>query len=184
MKKLLFILILVPLACFGQDIVNSNWNCGEPFVDHRDRKDYLTTLIGNQCWFSENLQYVQTYGYDSFQEWYINRDNGYYWVYQDSLGILDSLGVYYSSDLIINSEVCPSGARVPSQSDLSELNAFPGVNSVTLTEGGWTEFNLFDNLYAYSLSNSSSPSLSQNGIIETYNAFYNSSGLGVSKAFR
>ena len=33
------------------------WACGQPFLDTRDGQTYNTVQIGDQCWFSENLNY-------------------------------------------------------------------------------------------------------------------------------
>ena len=35
--------------------ITQTWSCGQPITDTRDGKIYNTVLIGNQCWFSQNL---------------------------------------------------------------------------------------------------------------------------------
>lgn len=50
--------------CF-EFFINNNWeesscafNCGDAFVDIRDRQSYQSVQIGNQCWMKENLKYL------------------------------------------------------------------------------------------------------------------------------
>jgi uncharacterized protein (TIGR02145 family) len=60
MKKFYFVFvfllvifqILCPFNTFPQ-----SWSCGSPFTDTRDNTVYNTVLIGNQCWFQQNLNY-------------------------------------------------------------------------------------------------------------------------------
>jgi len=103
----LFFVLILSASLSAQETVNSNWNCGESYIDSRDGREYTTTLIGEQCWFTECLKYKTDNGYTEEQNWYINNDIGIHWVYGvDSLSI-DSRPTHSSVPSPSKSEKAP-----------------------------------------------------------------------------
>lgn len=79
--------------------------CGVLMQDNRDGEIYGTVKIGNQCWMSENLRYSGI--------------SGAYFDALDPTG--QKLGALYSWSTSIRDNTCPTGWRMPSNDDLTQL---------------------------------------------------------------
>jgi|GEM_PF-1529063 len=98
------------------------WTCGRDNVaDSRDGKSYTTVLIGSQCWFKENLTYID--GICNTKTFINGTDNGYCvagaygWLYQWSL-------------TSASAAFCPSGWHVATDGEFTTLANYLGGESV------------------------------------------------------
>ena len=97
--------------------------CPDSATD-REGTVYKTVAIGEQCWFAENLA-VSTH-----------RDGSE--VVDSAVIHLEKYGRLYRFDSVANAAgLCPTGWRVPSDSDLQELEAFLGMPASELNELRW-----------------------------------------------
>lgn len=80
----------------------------EFFVDSRDTKEYKIIKIGDQIWFTENLNY----------------DTEGSWWYNDKKSIGKRHGRLYTWDAAM--DACPEGWHLPSDKEWTELIAFYG----------------------------------------------------------
>ena len=134
--------LLALLTEFGADCngPNASFSCGSP-VDYQGHT-YETVLIGEQCWFAENLRATNLVSGEAIQQaqdtasW--SNAEGPAWCYYENEGgvELDDFGVLYNFH-VVQSGICPQGWRVPDRDDwLDEglrewvAGAFPetGVN--------------------------------------------------------
>ena len=91
------------------------WSCGDPL--EYQGYDYETVLIGEQCWFAENLRAE-------------NYRNGEHIASHDySTNALEFGVLYRGAVLIADQNVCPAGWSVTSDSDWLELELFLGAES-------------------------------------------------------
>ena len=125
-----------------------DWLCGDP-VSYQGY-DYATVLIGEQCWFSENLR-CQNYengdeipSYLSGNEWQ-NTNSGAVAVYDEnasSLFALETYGRLYNWYAVVDSlGLCPIGWHVPTDGEWMVMTDFLGGPSVVggkmKTNYGW-----------------------------------------------
>ena len=137
------------------------WACGDPL--QYQGYDYATVLIGEQCWFAENLRAELYLNGDSIPsgltdvEWFqtVSTDLGALAIYGEGVSSCDSLSSpslmacdetwslsvfgrqynwYAVNDL---RSVCPSDWHVPSDSDWVYLEVELGVDSNELYSVGW-----------------------------------------------
>ena len=114
--------LLALLTEFGADCngPNTSFSCGSP-VDYQGHT-YETVLIGEQCWFAENLRATNLVSGEAIQQaqdtasW--SSAEGPAWChYENEGGVeLDDFGVLYNFH-VVQSGICPQGWRVPSFSD-------------------------------------------------------------------
>ena len=117
--------LLQLLSTFGEyceeTIETSEWTCGDP-MNYHDYY-YATVQIGDQCWFSENLQSEYYQNGDGLQadlsnlEW-TNANFGTQCIYEnidENLGLYGRLYNWHA----VNDErgVCPANWHVPSQTE-------------------------------------------------------------------
>jgi uncharacterized protein (TIGR02145 family) len=60
MKNIYFVLVILSGLCqilYPSSTKAQSWSCGLSYTDKRDNTVYNTVLIGNQCWFQQNLNY-------------------------------------------------------------------------------------------------------------------------------
>jgi uncharacterized protein (TIGR02145 family) len=108
MKQILIVTLTVLMNFVGHSQINKL----NQFTDSRDNKSYTTIKIGNQTWMAENLAYKPS--------------SGNFFIYNNDQINLSKYGYLY--DWKTACSVCPSGWRLPSQSDFLELTNYLGVD--------------------------------------------------------
>lgn len=115
---LMELLSVYATECFVDDEPDySDWTCGEP-VSYNDY-NYQTVLIGEQCWFSENLRTTQLRNGELINQFqdstaWINMDEPGWCYYESSEGTeIESYGLLYNFFVVTNN-ICPSEWHVPS----------------------------------------------------------------------
>ena len=90
---------------------NIKWysDAKNPLFDARDGQTYKTTLIGNQLWMAENLNYFTSNG-----SWYYNNDSSTY---------AKTYGRLYK-----DANYCPVGWHLPTDEEWIELEVFLGMD--------------------------------------------------------
>lgn len=146
-------------ACYTQE--SSAWNCGDP-VSYWDY-DYATVLIGDQCWFAENLRSTKYQSGETIpfpNNWSHNdipkmssyghsnitcSDNyALFDACNNPVTALNEFGALYDYHAVVDSNgICPSGWRAPSSDDWLSLTSetealFPGqAGSALKSNFGW-----------------------------------------------
>ena len=123
----------------------SPWQCGNP-IEYQGY-DYATVLIGNQCWFAENLR-IESYengdaipaGLNS-SEW-TSTTSGATVIYDGNASNLEAYGRLYNWHAVDDARsLCPSTWRIPSDGDWTTLTNFLGGAAVAggqmKTTYGW-----------------------------------------------
>lgn len=111
---------------FPEGPTDSLWTCGDPFTywDY----DYSTVLIGDQCWFAENLRTTEYTNGDSITHisdddmWYTTNIAGGYCApnNNDSLGF--TYGLLYNGYCTTDSRgICPEGWHIPLNSEWTAM---------------------------------------------------------------
>ena len=108
----------------------SPWQCGDP-IEYQGY-DYATVLIGDQCWFAENLR-IESYengdaipaGLNS-SEW-TSTTSGATVIYDGNASNLEAYGRLYNWHAVDDARsLCPSTWRIPSDGDWTTLTNFLG----------------------------------------------------------
>ena len=127
--------LLILLSSFGMpcEPVLAEWSCGSSLS--YQGYDYATVLIGEQCWFAENLRAEYYQNGDALQadlsnlEWATTAIGAQciYGDINDNLGLYGRLYNWYA----VNDErgVCPADWHVPSHSEWIVLEDFAAPNS-------------------------------------------------------
>jgi uncharacterized protein (TIGR02145 family) len=106
------------LVCSIFFLVNSNLiaQASNKFVDERDGKVYMVTMVGNQKWMAQNLNF--------------NTENS--WCYENK----DKNGELYGRLYTWNAAniACPAGWHLPSDEEWQELEKFLGMDFSELTK--------------------------------------------------
>jgi len=118
------------------------WACGQPFLDTRDGQTYNTVQIGDQCWFSENLNYgtytqgdvhatdngvVEKYCYNN------NTDNcdtfGGLYTWREMMDLPNSCETTSCAAQISSNHqgICPPGWHVPTDEEYKTLEMELGM---------------------------------------------------------
>ena len=103
----------------------NDWSCGDPLA-YQDY-DYATVLIGDQCWFAENLRSTQYQNGDNITLWdYPGEVNTYgigHYTFKDlNPANADTFGLLYTWHAATHElQLCPAGWRTPSEQDFQTL---------------------------------------------------------------
>ncbi len=124
--SILAVFLLPAFAITGKSQQN-NFNCGDIFTDDRDGKTYGTVMIGNQCWFSENLNTgVQVNDLQQTNNQIIEKT-----CYENQRVNCDQFGGLYTWHQAMNwdassGDICPAGWKVPSKEEWDALRMYLG----------------------------------------------------------
>jgi uncharacterized protein (TIGR02145 family) len=111
-------------AVYKSPVPNGSFSafiCGDTLLDVRDNTKYSTTLIDNQCWMAENLNFGNMVAGSSGQS-----DNGIpeKYCYEDNPARCDDYGGLYTWDEMMqysnvesSKGVCPDGWHIPSDEE-------------------------------------------------------------------
>ncbi len=108
-------------------IATRDWSCGTA-VSY-DAKFYSTILLGEQCWFAENLNYETQTGS---------------WCYDDNSQNCDRYGRLYNWETVMAGKkeegsqgICPEGWRVPTDEDFKNLEREIGMTRIESNNSEW-----------------------------------------------
>ena len=132
---------------FGYTCAPFFGDCGDP-VSYQGY-DYATVLIGEQCWFAENLRSESYENGDAIpsnlsnSEWG-NTSSGAVAVYNEDASLLETYGRLYNWYAVDDARgLCPSGWHVPSDGEWTVLtNHLGGANVIAnqmKTTYGWAQ---------------------------------------------
>ena len=117
----------------------SAWQCGDPL--EYQGYDYATVQIGEQCWFAENLRATQFRDgedlmvADDAQAWMSLEGEGVVALYESASEVQ---GHFYSLPAVLyESGICPSGWKVPSDTDWAGLEIEIGMPEEELGNFGY-----------------------------------------------
>lgn len=102
-------------------------------TDGRDGQTYQIVQIGNQCWFAENLNYAGNFTViTTGQDWVATADTEEpaWCFYNFNSSNESTYGKLYNWYAVDTEELCPSGWRVPTAADWSELISYLGGQTV------------------------------------------------------
>ncbi len=130
MKKFYLILLCATFISiqFGCKKNDDNTNIPDTITDSRDGQVYATLTIGDQTWFSQNLNYETSNSvrnYDTEEWWWYNNDPNNGKIY----------GRLYTWNAALTS--CPDGWHLPSNNEWATLLISLGVSQSELIEEGW-----------------------------------------------
>ena len=132
--------LLTLLSSFGTpcdppvDPPVAEWTCGDPVSYHG--YDYETVLIGEQCWFAENLRSLMYRNGDeiplpiSDEEWTMLEDTGDGGMAypNESVGAFNEFGALYNWNAVIdNRQLCPQGWHIPSHLEWGQMETYAGM---------------------------------------------------------
>ncbi|MBE0641360.1 MAG: hypothetical protein IH599_04945, partial [Bacteroidales bacterium] len=136
--------------------------CGDIFTDQRDGQQYATVLIGDNCWFAENLNYGTR-----VDAAVAMTDNGLgeKHCYNNDPAWCDTLGALYQWDEVMNYSLqagaqglCPDGWHVSSNDEWKNLEGSVdsqfGIGDTTWDIEAWRGFDAGKNLKSTSRWNS------------------------------
>ena len=102
---------------------------GSNSVKDIDGNIYHTTLIGNQCWMTENLRTTRNNDGSALpcikdQYTWLRSDSSAYCYYLNNESYADTFGIMYNWFAVNSGKLCPDGWRVPSDEDWKYLEGF------------------------------------------------------------
>ena len=116
-------------------------DCGDP-VSYQGY-DYATVLIGEQCWFAENLRSESYENGDaipsnlSTSEW-ANTSSGAVAVYNEDVANLETYGRLYNWYAVDDARgLCPSGWHVPTDGEWMTMEMALGMSESEANDTGW-----------------------------------------------
>ena len=118
-----------------------DFNCGTPF--NYQGYDYATVLIGEQCWFAENLRSENYANGDaipsnlSSTQWGTTTSGAVAVLYEDPT-MLETYGRLYNWYAVGDARgLCPSGWLVPSDEEWMTLEVALGMNELEADYSNW-----------------------------------------------
>ena len=122
------------------------WQCGDPMS--YQGYDYETVLIGEQCWFAENVRYLPSVSPADLG----SEDDGLPHAYVTGYSGTDiyeaastenhlTYGALYNFAAVIQWQLCPSGWHVPSDGDWASSLDAPNWNATELRSLTWNGTN-------------------------------------------
>jgi len=114
-----------PYPEWPDEPTDTTWTCGDP-ITYWDC-DYATVLIGDQCWFADNLRSTQYQTGDSIVLWdYEGEVDTYglgHYTYKDlNTANADTFGLLYTWHAATHElQLCPTGWHTPSQQEFQNL---------------------------------------------------------------
>ena len=131
--------VLEVLSTFGQ--CYTTWTCGDPMNYHS--YDYETVLIGDQCWFAENLRTTVYANGDLIpagltgEEWN-STTAGATAFYANNASSLEDFGRLYNWYAVNDMRgLCPSDWHVPSDEEFMTLEMELGMSETDANSIGW-----------------------------------------------
>jgi uncharacterized protein (TIGR02145 family) len=128
-------------SCPGDDLDQNQWSCGDP-VSYQSY-DYATVLIGDQCWFAENLRNENYDNGDAIpaglsdSEW-SSTTSGATAVYGESATNLEIYGRLYNWYAVDDARgLCPSGWHVPTDGEWMTMEMALGMSESEANSTGW-----------------------------------------------
>ena len=120
--------------------------CGQPFTDPRDGKIYNTSLIGTQCWMTQNLAYLPSVvgpGTSSETDpyYYVYGYNGTNVATAKANASYGTYGVLYNWPA--STIACPTGWHLPNDAEWTTLSTYLGGEEVAggkMKESGFTHW--------------------------------------------
>ncbi len=152
---------IVAYDIHGDSTIGDIWNfrtvqinCGEPFTDNRDGKNYSTVRIGTQCWMAENLNIGSRI--DGIND---QTDNDIIekFCYNDIEDSCDVYGGLYQWNEIMGyvldtavGGICPYGWHIPTDFEWKKLEGMAdsqfGVGDPYWNSSGWRGYDAGGNL--------------------------------------
>jgi len=110
--------------------------CGDIYYDNRDGNTYNTVVIGDQCWFQENLEETKYIDGSSIPNLITNEQmmeattGGYCW-YKNDPDTYGAYGALYNWNTVVDAKgLCPSGWHIPGDNEWIKLSNFLGGASL------------------------------------------------------
>ena len=120
---------------------SNEWSCGDPLA-YQDY-DYATVLIGNQCWFAENLRAENYSNGDVIpvvedDALWNSSTTGTKRAFQNNVANVLDMGYLYSWNAGNDDRgLCPSGWHVPSKTELAQIEMALGMSESDALSEGW-----------------------------------------------
>jgi uncharacterized protein (TIGR02145 family) len=114
------------------------FSCGSTLTDVRDGNQYATVEIGNQCWMAENLAYLPSVHNTSSEtnpRYYVYGYSGTNVAAAKSELNYGTYGVLYN--YLAAQNACPTGWRLPSDSEWQALEMGLGMSSAQAGMNGY-----------------------------------------------
>ena len=130
-------------ACSGNSMASGSdsWVCGDPLTywDH----DYATVLIGDQCWFAENLRAENYRNGDVIpvvedDVLWNSSTTGTRRAFENNVMNVPDMGYLYSWNAGNDDRgLCPSGWHVPSKMEFAQIEMALGMSESDALSEGW-----------------------------------------------
>lgn len=111
---------------------------GIPTITDSDGNVYNTVLIGEQCWFKEDLKTTKyrnntaIFHAPDSEDWTNNKTGAYVW-YDNDAGHAANYGAIYNWYAVKTEQLCPAGWWIPSEQDWLELSNYMIDNFENIT---------------------------------------------------
>jgi len=106
------------------------FSCGQTFIDSRDNKQYRTIQFGTQCWFRDNLSYINTENDCTQKVWNTSSPLDACMIHQ----VNEKSEILYQWDAAMNGSttagsrgLCPEGWNIPTDGQWKTLEIYLGM---------------------------------------------------------